>query len=251
MLYFVYTALIADAFEAFQTLLRYAVVRSNHTVRNLRALSQFCIGHEIAVVAEYLPRKIICISRRRERGDAMSVCVDKELCISICLLPGVHLFTKWGAGGRGCRSSSFNNNAANKVLSWIVAVPLPSFPFVLSFSSLLHLSFMGTRTVPPALISSPTHVWTPKDVILDSPVWRANIIHLEEQIEHFERWVDGFTKSLKQYIDAVKSIFHTRSYQNTQRLIVSHMQNTMYNSAIYAKRHYRRIWMDRSSVSLQ
>lgn len=66
---------------------------------------------------------------------------------------------------------------------------------------------MGTRTVsqPPALISSPTHVWTPSDVFLDSPVWRANIIHLEEQIDHFERWVEGFTKSLKQFIDVVKS----------------------------------------------
>lgn len=83
LLYFVYTALIADAFEAFQTLLRYAVVRSNHTVRNLRALSQFCIGHEIAVVAEYLPRKIICISRRRETGDAMSVCVYRFVCCQV------------------------------------------------------------------------------------------------------------------------------------------------------------------------
>ena len=57
----------------------------------------------------------------------------------------------------------------------------------------------------PTLVSSPTNIWTLHDVILDSPVWKSNIIHLEEQIDQFEKWVDGFTKALKQFIDAVIS----------------------------------------------
>ncbi|KAI9491484.1 hypothetical protein BDB00DRAFT_483753 [Zychaea mexicana] len=54
-----------------------------------------------------------------------------------------------------------------------------------------------------ALVSLPTNVWTIHDVIVDSPVWKSNILHLEEQIDHFEKWVEGFMKALKQYIDAV------------------------------------------------
>ncbi|KAI8141299.1 hypothetical protein BJV82DRAFT_670923 [Fennellomyces sp. T-0311] len=54
-----------------------------------------------------------------------------------------------------------------------------------------------------ALVSLPTNAWSIQDVILDSPVWKSNILHLEEQIDHFEKWVEGFMKSLKQYVDAV------------------------------------------------
>ncbi|KAI9265211.1 hypothetical protein BDA99DRAFT_604465 [Phascolomyces articulosus] len=53
------------------------------------------------------------------------------------------------------------------------------------------------------LISFPTNIWTIHDVIIDTPVWKSNILHLEEQIDHFEKWVEGFMKALKQYIDAV------------------------------------------------
>ena len=55
------------------------------------------------------------------------------------------------------------------------------------------------------LISFPTNLWTIQDVLIDSPVWKSNILHLEEQIDHFEKWVEGLMKSLKQYIDAVIS----------------------------------------------
>lgn len=63
----------------------------------------------------------------------------------------------------------------------------------------------SSTSFPPTLVSSPTNIWTIHDVILDSPVWKSNIIHLEEQIDQFEKWVDGFTKALKQFIDAVIS----------------------------------------------
>ncbi|ORY94894.1 hypothetical protein BCR43DRAFT_526032 [Syncephalastrum racemosum] len=64
---------------------------------------------------------------------------------------------------------------------------------------------MATQTESPfpSLVSSPTHIWTLHDVILDTPVWKANILHLEEQVDHFEKWVEGFTKALRQYMDAV------------------------------------------------
>lgn len=70
----------------------------------------------------------------------------------------------------------------------------------------------------PTLVSSPTNIWTIHDVILDSPVWKSNIIHLEEQIDQFEKWVDGFTKALKQFIDAViskVSLFVTHTAMQT------------------------------------
>ncbi|KAI8643269.1 hypothetical protein BD408DRAFT_431652 [Parasitella parasitica] len=55
----------------------------------------------------------------------------------------------------------------------------------------------------PSLVSSPTNILTIQDVVLDSPVWRANVLHLEEQIEQFEKWIDGFTRALKNYIEAI------------------------------------------------
>jgi hypothetical protein len=57
----------------------------------------------------------------------------------------------------------------------------------------------------PLLVSSATNTLTVQDVILDSPVWRANIAHIEDQIEQFEKWVDGFVRALKSYLDAIQS----------------------------------------------
>lgn len=55
------------------------------------------------------------------------------------------------------------------------------------------------------LYSLPTNTFTIQDVILDTPVWRSNVIHLEEQIEHFEKWIDGFIRALKSYIEVINS----------------------------------------------
>jgi hypothetical protein len=54
-------------------------------------------------------------------------------------------------------------------------------------------------------VSSPTNILTIQDVVLDSPVWRANVLHLEEQIDQFEKWIDGFIRALKNYIEATNS----------------------------------------------
>lgn len=55
------------------------------------------------------------------------------------------------------------------------------------------------------LLAYPTNTFTIQDVILDSPVWRANVIHLEEQIDQFEKWIDSFIRALKSYIEAINS----------------------------------------------
>lgn len=57
----------------------------------------------------------------------------------------------------------------------------------------------------PLLVSSPTNILTIQDVVLDSPVWRANVLHLEDQIDQFEKWIDGFIRALKNYIEALIS----------------------------------------------
>lgn len=61
----------------------------------------------------------------------------------------------------------------------------------------------------PFLVSSSTNILTIQDVVLDSPVWRANVLHLEDQIDQFEKWIDGFIRSLKSYIDAFISKIQT------------------------------------------
>ncbi|KAI8053146.1 uncharacterized protein B0P05DRAFT_433831, partial [Gilbertella persicaria] len=55
------------------------------------------------------------------------------------------------------------------------------------------------------LVSSSTNILTIQDVVLDSPVWRANVLHLQDQIDIFEKWIDGFIKALKSYIETMIS----------------------------------------------
>ncbi|KAI7865519.1 hypothetical protein BDF14DRAFT_1883469 [Spinellus fusiger] len=56
----------------------------------------------------------------------------------------------------------------------------------------------------PTLICLPTNVITLHDVVLDSPLWRANVIHVEDQIDQFAKWIDKFTSMIKQYIEAME-----------------------------------------------
>lgn len=58
----------------------------------------------------------------------------------------------------------------------------------------------------PFLISLPTNILTIQDVVLDSPVWRANVLHLEDQIDQFEKWINDFIRALKNYIEAIHSM---------------------------------------------
>ncbi|KAI9019344.1 hypothetical protein CLU79DRAFT_758381 [Phycomyces nitens] len=61
----------------------------------------------------------------------------------------------------------------------------------------------STRELP-SLVASPTNTLTLQDVVLDSPVWRANVIHLEDQMEQFSKWIDRFIRMLKQYIESIE-----------------------------------------------
>ncbi|KAI8082929.1 uncharacterized protein BX664DRAFT_186199 [Halteromyces radiatus] len=58
----------------------------------------------------------------------------------------------------------------------------------------------------PPLISYPTHILTLQDVIVDSPVFRSNVQHLEDQVDLFEKWLEGFIRVLKSYIDALTKV---------------------------------------------
>jgi hypothetical protein len=63
------------------------------------------------------------------------------------------------------------------------------------------------------LVSYATQVLTIQDVLTDSPVWRANLIHIEDQMDQFEKWMEGFLRALKSYIDAIKSkVFYLLLY---------------------------------------
>lgn len=58
------------------------------------------------------------------------------------------------------------------------------------------------------LVSLPTQLITLQDIIVDSPVWRANAVLLEDQIDQYEKWLDGFIRALKSYIEAMSSKIH-------------------------------------------
>ncbi|KAI8367898.1 hypothetical protein EDC96DRAFT_421536, partial [Choanephora cucurbitarum] len=55
------------------------------------------------------------------------------------------------------------------------------------------------------LVSSSTNTLTIQDVVLDSPVWRSNLLHLQDQVDLFEKWVEGFMKALRSYIESIVS----------------------------------------------
>ncbi|KAK4513061.1 Glutaredoxin [Mucor velutinosus] len=78
----------------------------------------------------------------------------------------------------------------------------------------------------PFLVSSPTNLLTLQDVILDSPVWRANVLHLEEQIDQFEKWIDGFTRALKNYIEAINK-HNTQASTLCKRTFFSGLDGTL------------------------
>ncbi|KAG0186221.1 SNF1-interacting protein [Apophysomyces sp. BC1034] len=83
----------------------------------------------------------------------------------------------------------------------------------------------------PCLVSSPTNTLTLQDVVLDSPVWRANIQHLEEQVDHFEKWVDSLTRSLRQYIDIVTK-YNAQANILSKRTLPQSMDGSLIDSQI-------------------
>jgi hypothetical protein len=69
---------------------------------------------------------------------------------------------------------------------------------------------------PLCLVSTALNLLTIQDVLLDSPTWRAYISHKLDQTDQFEKWIDGFLRALKTYIDSCKSKYKiTRILTNT------------------------------------
>ncbi|KAI9468461.1 MAG: hypothetical protein EXX96DRAFT_513009 [Benjaminiella poitrasii] len=68
------------------------------------------------------------------------------------------------------------------------------------------MSFIEEKndTIIPHLGTCPTRILTIQDVLLDTPVWRTNKIRLEDQLDSFEKWTDGFIPALKNYIDIIQ-----------------------------------------------
>ncbi|ORZ16542.1 hypothetical protein BCR42DRAFT_37851 [Absidia repens] len=60
-----------------------------------------------------------------------------------------------------------------------------------------------TTTQLPTLISSPLNILTLQDVILDSPIFRSNVEQVADQADLFEKWLDGFVRVLKSYVDSL------------------------------------------------
>lgn len=48
-------------------------------------------------------------------------------------------------------------------------------------------------------------ILTLHDAITDSPVYRANALHFDEQIDLLEKWLEQLSKHLKLYTDKLNS----------------------------------------------
>lgn len=83
----------------------------------------------------------------------------------------------------------------------------------------------------PFLVSSSTNILTIQDVVLDSPVWRANVLHLEDQIDQFEKWIDGFIRSLKSYIDAFIK-YNTQATLLCKRTLFNGLDGTLIDTKV-------------------
>jgi hypothetical protein len=46
---------------------------------------------------------------------------------------------------------------------------------------------------------------TLNDAITDSPVYRANVHHFDEQLDLLEKWLDALSKHLKLYCERMNS----------------------------------------------
>ncbi|KAG9285079.1 hypothetical protein G9A89_009890 [Geosiphon pyriformis] len=64
------------------------------------------------------------------------------------------------------------------------------------------------------------------EAILDSPTFRANVRHFEEQVDYFEKWLDGLWKSLKNYVDEMIK-FNEASNLLAQRSLPFHVEDSM------------------------
>jgi hypothetical protein len=49
---------------------------------------------------------------------------------------------------------------------------------------------------------------TIQDAVLDSPIFRANVTHIEDQVDQIQLWLEGLTKQLRLYLDELNSRFY-------------------------------------------
>jgi hypothetical protein len=118
----------------------------------------------------------------------------------------------------------FHCFASLSLFCFSLSPPPPSFPpspLSIPFSLIhslqlvcipLTLPLMTTTQPegpPPILVSHPINLLTLQDVILDSPAFRSNIDQVAEQADLFEKWLEGFVRVLKQYIDSLSSKLET------------------------------------------
>ncbi|KAI8069220.1 hypothetical protein BC940DRAFT_298190 [Gongronella butleri] len=80
----------------------------------------------------------------------------------------------------------------------------------------------------PYIVSCPTKLLTLQDIVLDTPVWRANVIHVEDQIDTFEKWLDGFVRTLRSYLDALSKV-NTQASSLCKQLVFSNMDDALIN----------------------
>ncbi|KAI9486206.1 MAG: hypothetical protein EXX96DRAFT_475495 [Benjaminiella poitrasii] len=48
-------------------------------------------------------------------------------------------------------------------------------------------------------------MFTLYDAVTDSPVFRTNMTHYDQQLDQLEHWLDSFSRQLKQYAEKLKS----------------------------------------------
>ncbi|KAL0085799.1 hypothetical protein F4703DRAFT_1560711 [Phycomyces blakesleeanus] len=44
------------------------------------------------------------------------------------------------------------------------------------------------------------------DAITDSPVYRTNVHHYDEQLDHLEKWLDSLSRHLKLYTEKINKL---------------------------------------------
>lgn len=67
------------------------------------------------------------------------------------------------------------------------------------------LTSMTSMQHADALISASASMLTIQDAVLDSPIYRANIAHIEDQVDQIQLWLEGLTKQLRLYLDELNS----------------------------------------------
>ncbi|KAL0086491.1 hypothetical protein J3Q64DRAFT_1639316 [Phycomyces blakesleeanus] len=57
------------------------------------------------------------------------------------------------------------------------------------------------------------------DAITDSPVYRTNVHHYDEQLDHLEKWLDSLSRHLKLYTEKINSNAKRKTFEMKPRLL--------------------------------